>query len=74
MLLVGLSWAQLGLERFIQEGGDDETVTERCKRHLKEPSCVVGEHRHCPLANDAVPLPLPLSLSAETETVSFLCT
>jgi hypothetical protein len=63
------------LVRFIQVGGaDDENVPDRWKRHRNEPSCVVGEHRHCcPLGNDVVASPLvPQSLLGDVETVSLI--
>lgn len=64
----------MDLERFIQAGGVVGVELEpRCKRHRKEPSCVVGEQRHCPFGNDdAAPLPLPFSLVGDVETVSLL--
>ena len=59
---------------FIQGGGaDDENVPDRWKRHLKEPSCVVGEHRHRPLGKDAAASPIPLSLLGDdVETMSLI--
>lgn len=67
--------AGMDLERFIQGGVDEEdpVPAERWKRHRKDPSCVVGEHKHCPLDNDGTPPPpLPLSLFGDVETVSLL--
>ncbi|KOM54271.1 hypothetical protein LR48_Vigan10g016300 [Vigna angularis] len=64
----------MDLERFIQLVGD--AVGPRCKRHRNDPSCVVGEHKHCPFGSDpAAPPPqppLPLSLFGDVETVSLL--
>jgi len=64
--------AGMDLERFIQLVG--EAVGPRCKRHRKDPSCVVGEHKHCPLASDpAAPPPQPPpSLFGDVETLSLL--
>jgi hypothetical protein len=65
----------MDLVRFIQVGGaDDENVPDRWKRHRNEPSCVVGEHRHCcPLGNDVAASPLvPQSLLGDVETVSLI--
>ncbi|KAK7291460.1 hypothetical protein RIF29_06624 [Crotalaria pallida] len=62
----------MDMERFIQ--GDEEdppspAAANRWKRHLKDPSCVVGEHKHWyPLENDAtLPLLLPLSLFGDVQ-------
>jgi hypothetical protein len=43
LLLLGMD-----LVRFIQVEvvDDDDDVEPRCKRQRKEPSCVVGEHKH----------------------------
>lgn len=66
----------IDLVLFIQDGGaDDENDLERWKRHLKEPSCVVGEHRHRPLGNDAAassPIPLSLLGDDDVETMSLI--
>lgn len=61
----------IDLVLLIQDGGvDDENVPDRWKRHRKDPSCVVGEHRHCcPLG---IRSPIPLSLLGDVETVSLV--
>lgn len=69
LLLLGMD-----LLRLIQvevDDDDDEEEELRCKRHRKEPSCVVGEHKHFPFGNGVVVL-LPLSLVGDVEIVRLL--
>ncbi|CAL0323985.1 unnamed protein product [Lupinus luteus] len=65
----------MDFDRFIQGEVDElEDPAKRWKRHLKDPSCVVGEHKHCcPLDNEAtLPPPLPPSLFGDVEKVRLL--
>lgn len=57
----------MDLVRFIQVEVvvDDDDVEPRCKRQRKEPSCVVGEHKHEPFG-------MPLSLVGDVEILSLL--
>lgn len=65
--------SDLDLEDFIDVGLVDGEEEPRCKRQRKEPSCLVGEHKHCacPFGNDVV-VPATLSLFGDVEIVSCL--
>lgn len=67
-LLLGMDLLRFIQVEVVDEDEDDEL---RCKRHRKEPSCVVGEHKHCPFGKGVVVL-LPLSLVGDVEIVRLL--
>ena len=68
LLLLGMDLLRFIQVEVVDEDEDDEL---RCRRHRKEPSCVVGEHKHCPFGNGVVVL-LPLSLVGDVEIVRLL--